>query len=80
MKRLAKGMGVFAAGVAAGGAMALLVTPKTGRAMRKSIARELRHGRNSATCFARNVAGDVRSAYDSGRGKLRTLTGSFHVA
>lgn len=74
MGRFAKALGFFAAGVAAGGAAVALSTPKTGRAMRKTVGKELRHQRNSATRFARGVAGNVRSAYDSGRlaaGKLR---------
>jgi len=82
MGRIAKGLGLFAVGLAAGATTAALVTPKTGRAMRKSVRKEIRHGRNSAARFARGLAGNVRSAYDSGRaaaGKLR-LPGPFRAA
>jgi len=82
MKRFVKGFGLFTAGVAVGGVTAALLTPKTGRSMRKSLRKEVRHCKTSATRLARDVAGDVRSAYDSGRhqvaGKLRFLT--RHVA
>lgn len=83
MARFARRLSLFATGAAAGAVTAALLTPKTGRAMRKSVQKEFRHSRNSATRFARGVAGNVRSAYDSGRhaaGRLKTLGGRFRAA
>lgn len=67
MARFVKTIGLFTIGAAAGAAAAALMTPKSGRAMRKQVQKELRYRRNSAARFARDLAGNVRSAYDSGR-------------
>ena len=52
----AKGLGLLAVGLVAGGVAAALVTPRDGRGMRKAIRKEIRHQRHSAARFARNVA------------------------
>lgn len=80
MGRIAKGIGLFAIGLAAGAATVALVTPKNGRAMRRALRKEARHGRDSAFRLARNVAGELRSAYESGRDAAGKLTSSFRNA
>ena len=80
MGRIARGFGFFAAGVAAGGVAAALLTPKNGRAMRKAVKKEVEHRKKSAARLAHNVAGEFRSAYDSSRDVAGKLAGPFRTA
>lgn len=70
---LAKGLGWLAAGAAIGGAVAILVTPRSGRAMRRALRKEARYSRESVAHLAGSVARECRSAYDSGRGAAGRL-------
>lgn len=80
MGRIVKGFALFTVGAAAGGAAAAMLTPKTGRALRKAVRKEVRHQRNSATRFARNVAGEFRSAYEGGRNAAEKIARPFRAA
>ena len=76
-KTTTKRLGLFATGALVGGAVAVLATPKDGRAMRKAIRKEVKHQSESAARLARSVAGGCQSAYDSSRtaaGKLVSWT------
>jgi gas vesicle protein len=80
MTRIGRNLGLFAAGLAVGGAATALLTPRSGPALRKSLHKEFRHHKRSASRMARNVAGEFRSAYSSGRQVAGKFAGKLRAA